>query len=131
MDVSGSSRVDVRVADGKLVITPVDVKEGETCTIEIKANSNGKVVSGESKVVFGNSGAVDASKVDSTFSIATYMRNIAVNGIEDTELVEIYSATGALVAVAKVSDGSARATLPSAGAYVVVAGGKASKVIVR
>lgn len=131
VDVSGSSRVDVRVADGKLVITPVDVKEGETCTIEIKANSNGKVVSGESKVVFGNSGAVDASKVDSTFSIATYMRNIAVNGIEDTELVEIYSATGALVAVAKVSDGSARATLSSAGAYVVVAGGKASKVIVR
>lgn len=56
VDVSNPAEFTARVANGDLVITPIDVTEGSRGFVEVKGNSNGKIATAILDLLFTTSG---------------------------------------------------------------------------
>lgn len=122
--------VEAQVTDGKLIVSPVEGRTGNTATIQVNVNSNGKNVIVPVPLTFATVGVESIS--DETGTIVKYIDGtLYVAGAEGNR-VEVYNTAGALVAdfTADSRKASIRLNLAK-GVYVARIGNTSAKIVVK
>lgn len=131
--VTGNSdpdAIDARIVDGNLEIAPKNLSDKKDFTIDIKANSNGQVVSLPLQVSLGSSG-INEVDFDKSCLISWDGSNLLVASGTETQAI-VYSVDGQTVLHFDVRLGEHSYPINlTPGLYIVKIGSRTEKIMVK
>lgn len=131
--VTGNSdpdAIEAKIVDGNLEISPKNLSDKKDFTIDIKANSNGQVVTLPLQVSLGSSGISEVT-FDKSCLISWDGSNLSVTSDVETQAY-VYSVDGQMALRFGISSGEH--TYPiglTPGLYIVKIGGHTAKIMIR
>lgn len=122
--------VEARVADGKLFVTPLENRTGNSATVHVNVNSNGKSVVVPIPLTFATVG-VEAIGYDANTIVKYIDGTLYVAGAAG-QSVEVYNMAGALVSTFTADSAKASMGLNlSKGVYITRIGNQSFKIVVK